>query len=93
MSLYISQPISVSITCSITGASLSDASSVALGYEKPGGTTGSWTATLNGSVLEYDITAAQNDESGVWILQPLFTFASGVIPGTKCEMEIKALYT
>lgn len=53
-----------------TGQDLSSFATKQILYRKPDGTTGAWTATVNGTKLEYQVTD-QINQLGVWELQPL----------------------
>lgn len=67
MSIYLNQSY---ITIQMdTDVDLSAATAAQINYTKPGGTTGSWTATTNGQNIEYEIQNGDLDESGVWLFQ------------------------
>jgi hypothetical protein len=52
-----------------TGESLSGGSGAVLHYRKPSGTTGSWSATIDGNKITYTTLASDLDEVGVWTFQ------------------------
>ena len=53
-----------------TGIDVSGASSALVLYKKPSGSTGTWTATVSGNDVVYDVQAGDLDEVGTWQIQP-----------------------
>lgn len=67
MSIYLNQSY---ITIQMdTDVDVSTATSSKINYTKPGGTTGSWTASVNGQNIEYEVQPGDLDETGVWLFQ------------------------
>jgi len=51
-------------------STLTGATTLQIKYKKPSGTTGAWTATIEGTEYAYYLTEEDDlDESGVWELQ------------------------
>jgi len=93
--LYINQPISIEIDCTLDGTAMSTATSAIINYQKPDKTTGSWTAAVNNTtgVVSYSATALDIDQTGTWVLQPVVTFPTATaLPGTSIDMEITARF-
>lgn len=67
----------VSVKADITGQS-----SALIKYQKPGGTTGDFTATVfeeNPGRIYYDVQDTENDESGEWTFWAYVTLSNGNI--------------
>ena len=61
-----------------TGIDVSSASAAVVLYKKPSGTTGSWTATVSGNNVIYDVQPGDLDESGSWSIQPKVTIGGEI---------------
>lgn len=75
--IYAGQDVKVRLTVGqdITGASVKK-----IKYRKPGGTEGSWNATVEDAengIIYYDVQDEDIDESGVWTFWAYITFADG----------------
>jgi hypothetical protein len=93
--LYVGQPIKVSIACTIDGAAMSTALSAVIDYLKPDGTEGSWPAVIdNGAgTVSCNVTAEEIDQAGPWILQPVVSLPGNMtLPGTSVQMTIRARF-
>jgi hypothetical protein len=89
--LYTTQPITVTLTCTVDGGDLSSATSAVIAYQAPNGTTGEWAGTLDtgAGTVAYEVTASDVALHGKWKLQPVITFADGkVVPGETVTMPI-----
>jgi hypothetical protein len=96
MTLYIGQPIDIVIDCTLDGAKISTATSAVITYRKPDKTESSWTGTVDNvsGTVAYSAVAADIDQAGIWLLQPVVTFPGPkVIPGTTVEMPIQRRFT
>jgi hypothetical protein len=94
MSLYVGQPIKIELSCIIDGVPLEDTVTAAIAYRKPSRSLGEWPATVSGAIVEYDATAEEIDEAGIWALQPLVTFIDGsTLPGTTVNMRIERRFS
>ena len=73
-----------------TNIDLSDASSALIKYKKPSGTTGSFTATITGEKVYYDIVSSSDlDEDGTWTFWSYVTFTSGTVaPGEAVSVKV-----
>jgi hypothetical protein len=60
-----------------TEESLAGSTDAALLYEKPGGSTGHWTATVVGTCIRYTTLAGAIDEEGTWKFQGWVALAAG----------------
>lgn len=93
MSLYVSQQINIEITCLVDGSPIGDALAATIQYRKPTFVTGTWDATISGSIVRYTASPTDIDVEGTWKLQPIVTTASGVVlPGTTVNMRILPRY-
>ncbi|MHC4398030.1 MAG: hypothetical protein ACYS1A_20495 [Planctomycetota bacterium] len=71
---------------------ISSATSRSIKYQKPGGTTGSWTAAEESTTeISYTTTTGDIDESGVWIFQAYVNKGAYKIRGEKVETEIQRI--
>lgn len=71
------------------GEDISAASTYRIYYEKPGGTTGFWAASLQGtSIVRYTTVNGDLDEAGVWSLQARVTTASGLWRGETAKLRV-----
>lgn len=74
-------------------ADISEATSVAIRFRKPSGSTGEWAASvedpING-VIYYDVISSDIlDEVGVWRIWPYITFSDGrSAPGTPLRVAV-----
>ena len=60
----------VYIHCNM-GSAITGATNLSFHYKKPDGSTGYWTPVMNSStVLEYQITTGELDQTGTWLVQP-----------------------
>lgn len=94
--LYVGQSIGITLECTLDGVPISDASSAVINYRKPDKTEGSWTATVDNvaGTISYNASAADINQDGTWLLQPVVTFPLiTAIPGTTVEMEICRRFT
>jgi hypothetical protein len=73
MAVYVNQSY-LTITID-TGISLGGASAPKINFRRPDGTRGSWTATIIGNILTYDLQPGDLNKSGIWKLQGEFTIA------------------
>jgi hypothetical protein len=68
---------------------------VAIRYQKPGGATGTWTATIEDAtegIIYYDTTSGDLDESGWWHLNGVHDPAgASVFYGNTVRMLVKEL--
>ena len=60
-----------------------------LNYQKPSGTTGSWTATLSTQYAQYQTVSGDLDESGIWYIQPELTDGTKVFYGERQSMLVQ----
>ena len=61
-----------------------------IAYEKPSGTTGTWTATREGdNAVRYNITLGEIDEAGNWRFQAKVTFADGISYGDTMTINVQ----
>jgi hypothetical protein len=78
-----------------TGLDLSTASSKAILYKKPDGTSGSWTVTVtetglaNSSILVYSVANDELDPYGVWTFQSFVIIGGKKGYGEYTQKEIK----
>lgn len=71
-----------------TGISLGSASETKILYQKPvSGTKGEWTATVDGTSLNYAVQNGDIDEIGNWKVQ-----SYAVIGGRKAYGEVRTIY-
>ena len=68
MKIYKNQSL-IKIVLETGIASLSGATTLQILYKKPDGTSGNWTATANGTALEYNVQNNDIDQDGNWQLQ------------------------
>lgn len=71
-----------------TGQSLSAATLTEILYKKPDGAKGSWTATVNGTALEYNVQAGDLDQEGIWSLQSKIVIAGRTGLGKTTQLKI-----
>lgn len=64
-----------------TGKDLSTASNPEIHFQKPGGSTGEWAATISGQNVQYQTTDGDLDESGTWQFQAVVDFGSATQKG------------
>ena len=80
--------IDVIMQVDITGASTTQ-----IKYRKPLGTTGAWNATVvddESGWLRYVVSAANNDESGIWSVWGYIVQAdASVLIGSTLEIEMR----
>lgn len=57
-------------------------------YEKPSGTTGEWTASVDGTEVIYITKENDIDEVGLWTLQAQVQTIDGVITGRKVLLPV-----
>jgi len=57
-------------------------------YEKPSGTTGTWTATLTTQYAQYQSSAGDIDEAGIWRIHPKLTDGTKVFYGEIIELYV-----
>lgn len=90
--LYISQPITVSLTCLVDELPVSTGVSAKILYQRPDKTEGEWPATMDNAtgIVEYDASESDINVAGKWKLQPSIVFAGGnELPGDTVEMRIE----
>lgn len=81
---------SVKITLS-TGIDLAGHTQILIKYEKPDGTTGSWTPILSGSEsMEFNTITSTLDQRGTWRLQTFVAFGVARLHGLWVEMKVYA---
>lgn len=74
-----------------TGQDVSSASVRRILYKKPDGSSGYWTASLEGTtVLVYNMLNTDLDQYGVWTFQSFVTIAGKDGYGEYVQKEIKA---
>ena len=79
---------SVKITLS-TGVDLTTATQMLIKYEKPDGTTGSWTPVLSGdSSMEFNTMTSTLDQRGTWRLQAFAAFGAARLHGRWAELKV-----
>ena len=66
-----------------TGIVLTGATLTQILYKKPDGTKSFWAATVVGTTLEYNITAAVNNAAGVWCFQSYVEIGGKAFIGEK----------
>lgn len=70
--------LQIQLTC---GQDITDATSLGVGYRKPDGTIGTWTATAVTAatgVIKYDLTSSSElDKPGVWRFWSYVKFSDG----------------
>jgi hypothetical protein len=96
--LYITQPIDITLDCTLDGVAMSTATSAVINYRKPDKSEASWTGTVDNAAgtVSYSAIAADIDQAGTWLLQPVVTFPGSpvkALPGTTVEMEIQRRFT
>ena len=73
-----------------TGIDLSTATSLAIAFKKPDGTTGSWPASENGTKATVEVDATgQLDQSGVWVFQVVAVIAGKVAYGKEVCVRVQ----
>jgi hypothetical protein len=87
MSIYKGQSL-IKITLE-TGQDLTEASAVKILYKKPDGTKGSWTATTNGTAIEYNVVSGNIDQEGSWQLQSEITISGRTGYGQVTMMKVE----
>ena len=75
------------------GEDVSAATTFRIYYTKPSGTTGYWTASLQGTnKLRYTTQNGDLNEDGVWSLQARVSNGSSVWHGETVKLRVYALY-
>lgn len=90
--IKLNQPLTLTLTVNDVAA----ATSATIEYEKPGGATGSWAATLDtgAETVTYAIPADTLDVAGPWKVIAVVTYSDGkVIPGSAHEFPVRTRYT
>ena len=93
--LYTAQPITIVLNVTLDDGDLSSATSAAIDYKAPDGTTGQWVGVLDtvAGTVTYEASDSDIVQSGTWALQPIVTFSGGaVLPGTTVKMPITARF-
>lgn len=96
MKLYTGQPIEIELQITVDGSAMTTGQSAVINYRKPGGTIGSWTATVDNidGTVNYSALSTEIDQDGKWKLQPVVTFIGGnAIPGESLDMTIAPRFT
>lgn len=89
--IFVDQPytLTLEVNQAMAGASAE------IAYRKPDGTTGTWSASINGTQIYHDVTAAENDVAGFWHFQSSVTFSGDTVAtlGATATKQILAAYT
>jgi hypothetical protein len=72
-----------------SGSNISAATTLKIKYKKPDGSTGEWTAVLEGTTQAYYITQVNDlDQRGKWELQLFVVLPTWTGHGETCELQI-----
>jgi hypothetical protein len=71
-----------------TGVDLTIASETKVLYKKPGGGNGEWVSSVVTVSMYYDVTAADNDEDGVWQFQAYAEISGKIYFGSIVKQTI-----
>jgi hypothetical protein len=92
----LNQPFTLTLGVPHDLASLADAVSATLEYQKPDGSTGTWTGATLDTVAEtvtYEVPANECDQVGTWRFIAVVTFSSGkVLPGEAFKHPIRGRF-
>lgn len=74
-----------------TGINISSATTMQIKYRKPNGTTGAWTADLEGTTqMKYQMSNSDLDVAGNWVIQAYIVIGGLYGFGEKVNIEVKA---
>ena len=74
-----------------TGVDLTAWTQLLIKYEKPDGTTGSWTPILEGTTsMEFNTVTSTLDQRGTWRLQAFVAFGLERLHGKWAELKVFA---
>ena len=88
--IYLAQPLTIDLDAqtALAGAT------VAIGYRKPDGSTGSWSGAIQDSTkVRVVLAAGVLDQVGTWRLQNEITLAGAMTPGETYQMEVLSRWT
>lgn len=91
--IYVDQPYRLKLQ---TGTDLSSAQTVQIKYQKPSGTTGTFSGTVASSTQIYhDLTGTENNEDGEWLFQSDAQYLSNgeYYPGETWKVKVWARFT
>lgn len=76
-----------------TGKALAGATLLNIKYQKPDGTTGSWTGTIDTATkVKYTLSSGDIDQAGVWTFQAYVEVAGGKWYGQTARLTFSALF-
>lgn len=73
----------LTISLETSNDSTTDADSAKIYYQKPSGSKGVWSATIDGTKVNYNVQTGDIDESGVWQFQAVIVIGGKESPGKK----------